>query len=230
MIVSNQLQKLPVVNFDTNIEIKRINKHGSLLGDCKRSLIVGPSGCGKTNALISLLTHPNGLRFTNIYLYSKTLFQPKYAYLRAVLAPLKYIGYYEYENSNDIIHPRDVKDFSVIVFDDVICSEQSPIREHFSYGRHKKIDCFYLCQTYSSISRQLIRDNSNFILVFRQNNQNLKHIFDDHINDGEMTFQTFKNICSQCWKEPFGFLCINKDETKNSGRYRQGFDRFIQVP
>nr|CAI5858716.1 unnamed protein product [Callosobruchus analis] len=39
--------------------------------------------------MISLITHPNGLRFSNVYLYCKSPYQPKYQYLRNVLQPLK---------------------------------------------------------------------------------------------------------------------------------------------
>ena len=38
-----------------------------------RAVICGPSGYGKTNVLLSLLESPNGLRFENVYVYSKSL-------------------------------------------------------------------------------------------------------------------------------------------------------------
>nr|CAI5864403.1 unnamed protein product [Callosobruchus analis] len=60
--------------------------NGSLFGgESKRALIVGASGSGKTNIMIILITHPNGLRFSNVYIYCKSPHQPKYQYLRKVL-------------------------------------------------------------------------------------------------------------------------------------------------
>nr|CAI5864651.1 unnamed protein product [Callosobruchus analis] len=70
-------------------------KHGSLFGgESKRALIVGSSGSGKTNIMIILILHPNGLRFSNVYIYCKLPCQPKYQYLRKVLEPLREIGYF----------------------------------------------------------------------------------------------------------------------------------------
>lgn len=55
-------------------------RHGPLLPNSIRSLVCGPSGCGKTNVVINLLQSPNGLCFENVYIYSKSLHQPKYRY------------------------------------------------------------------------------------------------------------------------------------------------------
>ena len=48
-------------------------------------------------------------------------------------------------------------------------------------GRHNNIDSFYLCQTYSHIPKQLLRDNANMIMLFKQDELNLKHVFSDHV-------------------------------------------------
>ncbi|KYN29961.1 hypothetical protein ALC57_00577 [Trachymyrmex cornetzi] len=60
-------------------------KHGEMLPNTIRAIICGPSNCGKTNVLISLLESPNGVRFENVYVYSKSLQQPKYQYLENFL-------------------------------------------------------------------------------------------------------------------------------------------------
>lgn len=224
-----QNYSLPIVNHDSKLTTKLYHKHSALLGKgCKRGLIVGRSGCGKTNIAISLLLHPNGLRFENVYLYSKSLNQPKYDYLRKVLKPIKEIGYYEYEDASKLVKPSDCKTNSVILFDDVVCENQSVIRDYFCFGRHQNIDCFYLCQTYSSVPKQLIRDNANLIVIFNQDKTNLKHIYDDHVNV-DMSFDQFKDLCSYCWMVNYGCLIIDKESELNSGRYRKGFDCFIKL-
>lgn len=229
MKIEAHSQKLPVKNHDGCSSGKKFQKHSDLLSyGCKRALIVGSSGCGKTNAMISLLEHPNGLRFGDVYLYSKTLHQEKYEYLRKLLTPLTEIGYHEYSAGDDIIPPKEAAENSVIIFDDVVCDSQSIIREYFSFGRHRNIDCFYLCQTYSSIPKQLVRDNSNFLILFKQDYTNLKHVYDDHVNI-DMSIDKFKEICSYCWRNPHGFLVINKDCDVNGGRYREGFDNLISI-
>lgn len=226
MRIEKQKISLPVVNHD-DVSVNSFKKHGPLLGGLsKRGIIIGVSGSGKTNVIITLLEHPNGLRFENVYVYSKSLYQSKYEYLKQLLEPIEEIGYYEYQDGNDVIPPSEIKPNSVIIFDDVVCSSQSIIRDYFCFGRHKNTDCFYLCQTYSSIPKQLIRDNSNFIVVFKQDTTNLKHIYDDHVNV-DMSFQKFKDMCSTCWKDKYGFLVIDKDCSLTNGRYRKGFDAFI---
>lgn len=201
-------------------------RHGHLLPSTIRGLIIGPSNCGKTNVMISLLTHQHGLRFANVYLYSKSLYQPKYQYLRNVLTPIKGLGFYTFNNNADIMEPSKAQPNSIFVFDDVICEKQDVIRAFFSMGRHRNVDCFYLAQTYSRVPKQLIRDNANFIVIFKQDEMNLHHIFSDHVSP-DIPFKQFQEICAKCWNEKYGFLVIDKDRDIEEGRYRKGFDCFI---
>lgn len=101
-----------------------------------RALIVGPSNCGKTNVMISLLEHPNGVKSRNIYIYSKSLHQPKYEYLKRLIAPVVGLGYYTYSDNSDVIPPEEAKHNFVFVFDDVACGKQDIIRSYFCMGRH----------------------------------------------------------------------------------------------
>lgn len=75
---------LPIRNVDKFLtETKEMRlKHNSLFPNSIRCIICGPSNCGKTNVIISLLENPNGLRFENVYIYSKSIYQPKYKYLK----------------------------------------------------------------------------------------------------------------------------------------------------
>lgn len=151
-------------------------KHGVLLPNTIRCLICGPSNCGKSNVMLSLLFNTNGLKFENIYIYSKSLYQPKYQFLEKILRKVKGIKYYAFKENDDVIHVEEVKKNSVFIFDDIACSNQHKIREYFSMGRHNGIDSFYLCQTYTRIPKHLIRDNANLIIMFKQDDLNLKHV------------------------------------------------------
>lgn len=215
---------LTVNNHDIN-KIEDI-KHSKLLPSTIRCIISGPSNCGKTNTMLSLLEHPNGLKFENVYVYSKSLYQPKYIYLEKLLKPIKGLGYYAFDNGEQIISPSDAKGHSIFIFDDVSCDKQDVIREYFSMGRHNNIDSFYLCQTYAKIPKHLIRDNANVLILFKQDDLNLHHVYSDHIGT-DMSFENFKSICSYCWRKPFGFLCIFKDFKIDDGRYRLCFDNYI---
>lgn len=129
---------------------------------------------------------------------------------------------------SQILPPKTAEKNSIIIFDDVSCDSQSIIRDYFCFGRHRHIDCFYLCQTYSSIPKQLIRDNANFIVIFPQDNTNLTHIYHDHVNV-DMTFEQFRSLCVESWKDKYGFLVIDKDNEINAGRYRKGFDCYLNI-
>lgn len=229
MKVEKQSFSLPVTNYDVVNNGNVFKKHGHIFGgNSKRGLIVGPSDCGKTNIILALLLHENGLRFQNIYLYSKSLYQWKYKYLRTIMEPLIEIGYNEFNDGEDIISPEQIEPYSIIIFDDVVSCNQDVVKSYFSFGRHNNTDCFYLCQTYSSIPKQLIRDNANLLIIFKQDITNLKHIFQDHVSV-DISFDKFKEICGLCWQDNYGFLVIDKDCSLSDGRYRKGFDHFIRL-
>nr|DAC81440.1 TPA_asm: FtsK [Spodoptera moth adintovirus 1] len=201
-------------------------RHSELLPNSVRCIICGPSNCGKTNLLISLLLHENGLRFRNVYIYSKTLYQPKYIFLEKVLQRVSGVTFQKYQENEEILRVQDAKPDSVIIFDDVACENQNNMRDYFAMGRHKYIDCFYLNQTYSKIPKQLIRDNANLIILFKQDEINLKHIYEEHVNT-DMSWVQFREMCSKIWNDPFSFVVINKDCSKNKGCYRNKFDTFV---
>ncbi|KAL7287168.1 hypothetical protein TKK_0018602 [Trichogramma kaykai] len=207
MEFSKQPLKLPVGNFDIVEEKKKDRRHGDLLPDSIRAVFCGPSNCGKTNCLLALITHPNGLRFENVYVYSKSLNQPN-----------------EHET---VLSPDEALPNSLMIFDDVACEKQDNVRAYFCMGRHKNVDSFYLCQSYAHVPKHLVRDNVNLLVIFRQDDVNLRHIYNDHVNT-DMSYPVFKELCASCWNsDHHSFLVIDKDRAGvNMGRYRKGFDNF----
>jgi len=227
MDFEEQSLRLPVANFDGVVEQDRREKrHGELLPNSIRAVFCGPSNCGKTNTLLSLITHPNGLRFNNIYVYSKSLNQPKYKFLEKMLKPIDGVQYFPFSEHETVISPDNTLPNSIMIFDDIATEKQDNVRAFFCMGRHKDVDSFYLCQSYARIPKHLVRDNVNLLAIFRQDDVNLKHIYDDHVNS-DMTITQFKEICSRCWKDDkYGFIVIDRDRPINEGRYRKGFDGF----
>lgn len=222
-----QRDTLEVHNIKTeNVEHRA--KHSTLLPDTIRCIMCGPSNCGKTNVMLNLLLHENGLKFKNIYLYSKTAFQPKYCFLKQVMKRVPEAKLFVFNDNEDVIPPSDALRHTIMIFDDVICENQNNIRNYFTMGRHKQIDCFYLSQTYSKVPKQLIRDNANLLIIFKQDETNLKHIYNEHVTT-DIDWFKFKKLCSSTWRDKFSFLLINKDCDMNKGRYRKGFDTFIHI-
>lgn len=207
-------------------------RHGDLFPNNVRMIISGSSGSGKSNLILSLILDGNGLRFENIYIYCKTLDQDKYKYLEEVLRAIKDIGYYAFNMSNTVLTPDQMKENSIVIFDDVIsCSSinRDIVQNIFTLGRHRCIDVVYLVQTYTKLSKHLIRDNCNFVILFRQDDTNLKHVFSDTGSNADMSFNEFKSFCLECWREPFGFACISLEHPKDNGRYRKKFDQYLKL-
>ena len=48
--------------------------------------------------------------------------------------------------------------------------------------------------------------------------------------NADMSFDKFKQVCGQAWREKYGFLVIMKDQAMKDGRYRIGFDKFVLIP
>lgn len=234
MKFARQHQTLKVDNSDLKTGVgnendTNVRRHSVLLPDSIRCLVVGPSNCGKTNVMVALLEQSNGLKFENVYIYSKSLHQPKYEYLKRLLSMVKGINLYTFSNNCDVIQPEDAKPNSVFIFDDVACGKQENIRSYFSMGRHNAIDSFYLCQTYTRIPKHLIRDNANFLVIFKQDVMNIKNIYNNHVGS-DMTFDKFLKMCSKCWKNnKYGFLVVDMESPIDAGRYRKGFDVFIGI-
>lgn len=204
-------------------------KNSMLLPESVRAIICGPSGCGKTNIMLTLLFEANGLKFKNVYVYSKSLFQPKYKLLADAIARVPGMGYFPYSENETVIDPADALEHSVFIFDDVACEKQDKIRAYFCMSRHKHISSLLANQSYASIPKHLVRDNASMLVLFRQDDMNLRHIYDDHVTT-DMKFEEFKAICSLCWeKGKYGVLVIVKDNDLCNGRYRRGFDEFISL-
>ncbi|KAE9526188.1 hypothetical protein AGLY_013819 [Aphis glycines] len=220
--------KLTVENVDPPTSLQNF-KHGALLPNTIRALIVGPSNCEKTNLIFTLLTHINGVRFHNVYIYSKTLDQPKYKLLSEILSDIDGIKLFTFYENEQVIEPEKALPNSVFIFDDIITENQKIARTYFSRGRHNLIDVFYLAQSYSKVPKQLLRDNANFIVLFKQDETNLKHVYNEHCS-GDMSYSEFKDFCTSCWRAGrFEFIVINKDSERDNGRYRHGFDTFVVI-
>ena len=226
-----KLIKQPTIIKNINLDRAKANEfkfHSIILPNILLAIVCGRTGCGKTNAFINLIISHNGLKFKNLYIFSKFLYQSKYQFLKRVIKALKCIGLFLFSNNVDVTSLEEAKPFSVFVFDDVSCENQNIIRDYFSRGRHKFINCFYLSQTYLKIPKQLIRDNANFLIIFSQDERNLKHIYNEHVNS-DMSFKEFLKMCHLCWVEKHGFLSIAKDFPLLQGRYRKGLSTYIQL-
>lgn len=234
MRFDKQRLEIPVRNNDKHAgtSASMPKRHSDLLPNNVRCIIAGPSGCGKTNVLLTLIENANGLKFENIYIYCKTLDQDKYKYLSDILWSIKDIGFYTFTSSENVLEPSQMKKNSLVVFDDVINDSginRDVVRNIFTLGRHRSIDVVYLVQSYTKLNKHLIRDNCNFVILFRQDDMNLKHVYNDFGVNADMNFTEFKQFCLNCWREPYGFACISLEHARDSGRYRKNFEQYLNL-
>lgn len=228
--------EIPVRNCDAhtrannNTPIEK--RHNELFPNNLRCIIAGPSGCGKTNVLISLIQDSNGLKFEHVYIYSKTLDQEKYRYLNELLKPIKGLGFYTFSSSDNVLDSSQMGKNSIVVFDDVLTDRginRTIVQNIFTLGRHRCIDVIYLVQSYTKLDKHLIRDNCNFVILFRQDDMNLKHVYNDFGVNSDMQFNDFREFCLNCWREPYGFACISLEHPLKSGRYRKNFEQYLEI-
>jgi hypothetical protein len=132
-----------------------------------------------------------------------------------------------FETSADVPDPRDLSrdKKNLMIFDDLQLEKQSRCEAYYIRGRHSNVDCFYLAQNYFKLPRQTVRENSNFICLFPQDQKNVQHIYNDHAST-DMTIEEFRTLCKTAWELPHGFVVIDLSSPKNNGKYRSGLDCF----
>ena len=134
-----------------------------------------------------------------------------------------------FEDGSEVPDPRELDSGrkNLMIFDDLMLSKQNKCEDYYVRGRHSNVDCFYLCQNYFRLPRQTIRENANFICLFRQDARNLQQIHRDYCTG--LTMEQFRILCDHCWDEPHGFVTIDLTSPKTDGRYRCKLDEFYRV-
>ena len=182
------------------------------------------------------------LDYSSVYIYSSTLYQPSYEYLKEYYEEIENMIKKKFNINTKIAHfiaAEDDEEFKnpseldpstnhVMVFDDVMLKDQTKIKEYFCMGRHSNINVFYLVQSLHKIPKQCIRDNANIFILFHQDQKTLKYFHGTHIS-ADMDFTEFKKFCDAAWSVKHGSVVINKWEAPYCGRYISNYSE-IHVP
>lgn len=218
---------IKIIFFPSLEDEQNKKKNGEIIPDSARCLIIGGAGVGKTNLLLNLLIDPAGLSFTKVYLYSKTLEQKKYKFLDEVINGIDGVTFETFSSNDEVIDPENIEEDAILIIDDASLENQNIIKKHFTVARHKKTSIFYIAHTYSLISKQIIRDNANMIILFPMDLCNLKHVWSDHCYS-DFDFQTFQKMCNKVWKEKkYNFLVIFCEKKACEGKYCKNFHDHI---
>ena len=133
-----------------------------------------------------------------------------------------------FENCSSIPDPAElnVKDKNLLILDDCFLGPQNKAEAYYTRGRQNNCDTFYISQSYFQLPRHVVRENSNFIILFSQDAKNLQHIYADHC-EGDMSLEEFKGFCRTVWEEcPHQFVTIDLTSKKLEGKYRQNLHCF----
>ena len=208
------------------LKFKGKSKNNDIFPLPLRCLILGSSGCGKTTLIWNLITK-NWIPYKKLYIFSKSIDQLVYTELKKMYESIEEdlneeITFF-YDNCEDIVSVDDCDSNSLIIFDDCILEKQSPIKEYFVRGRHKNISCIYLSQCFTLVDVKAIRNNLNYLCVFKQNQHYTRMIYDNFIGS-DMTLNDFKTMCDRCWERDYVFLSIDLTRKVNDGRYKCMFE------
>ena len=177
------------------------------------TLIVGPSFCFKTHLLL------NKLQLIRLSDSEKQIhiFTGSPEHYKDVGMKLDVWDLVVEEDLGD----KSIQDFQncCVVFDDMLDSNQKLIDPFFTRGRHKSCDVYYLSQSYFEVPKRTIRNNSNIIILFQQTLNDVEHIYRD-IAGFDMSYDEFKSLCREAWKEKLNYLLINRLEDKNESKYQ----------
>ena len=166
-----------------------------------RTLIVGPCFCGKTylmmnKILLSELENPD----REIKIITRSPNQHSQNEQTKGLYP-------NYTTSQEISTIDDYKD-CVVIFDDMLDSNQRELCPFFTRGRHENISVYYLSQRYFELPL-IIRDNSNIIILFKQTAKTVQNLYND-IAGFDMNYNEFKDLCREAWNKKYSYLKINR--------------------
>src|SRR5271163_3493394 len=131
-------------------------------------VIAGSTGCGKTNLIVDLLK-TGKINYIDVYIYTTTLYQPAYQHLKEYYGNIERMIRYQTNKTvkiahfldpdEEIINPEtlDKNNNHIMVFDDVMLEDQTPIKDYFCRGRHNNVNVFYLVQSLHRIPKHCIR-------------------------------------------------------------------------
>ena len=81
----------------------------------------------------------------------------------------------------------------------------------FTRGRHEDLDVYYISQSYLTLPRQSIRNNSDRLILLKQTLTDVQSMYYD-IGAYDMNYDEINQMCHKAWSERFNYLCI--DTTK----------------
>ena len=212
-------------NYDNNNYTNNIitnDNNDNIDKNCNRTLIVGPSFCGKTHLLLNKLQLIRLYdKEKQIHIITRSPGQYSEAALRHTNTEIEDTeGQQSCISVDEDLEDRTIQDSQncCVVFDDMLDTSQKLLDPFFTRGRHNDLDVYYLSQSYFDLPKRTIRNNSNIIILFQQTLKDVQHINTD-IAGFDMSYDEFKSLCKEAWRDKYNYLLINRLEDKNGKKY-----------
>ena len=205
---NNQIDNNQIDDDNENHNNQIDDNNNQIDNDCNRTLIVGPSFCGKTHLFLNklqLIRLDDNTR--KIHIITRSPEQNSNIEIEQVKV-------------EEDLEDKSIQDFQncCVVFDDMLDTSQKLIDPFFTRGRYNDLDVYYLSQSYSDLPKRTIRNNSNIIILFQQTLKDVEHIYRD-IAGFDMSYDEFRSLCKEAWRDKYNYLLINRLEDKNGSKY-----------
>ena len=131
---------MEIIDYSKEFNVSSGGLHSILFPKNIYAVIAGSTGCGKTNLMINLLRKARLLNYDHVYVYSSTLHQPAYEYLRQFYRDLERLIFdnenhvvkiaHFFDADTEIMNPSelDMNKNHIMIFDDVMNHDQSVIK------------------------------------------------------------------------------------------------------
>ena len=237
-----------IKNYTQPEEFAYADQHPLLPKHPFRLLITGPSGCGKTNLLLNFIY--DWLKFDNLYVCAKDIFEPKYSSLQETytqfndieeddILNLKKVKKVDKEKFLEMFHKfkketlftSELSDFitvdeldpsvkNLVVFDDCVTEKKQKVIEDL-FIRGRKKNASIIYISQSYYSTPInIRKNCNYFIFFQLQPREVKQILREI--DGSLTSGEFNSMYKTCVTKPHDFFML--DLVNPEMRYRKCFD------
>jgi len=125
---------------------------------------------------------------------------------------------------------------SLIIFDDMFGNKdlyssnaKNPVSRFAILHRHKLSSIIYCLQGFKNGLPLQIRNNLSLLILFANKNVKMKEEIADEFLGSFVTRQQFIEMWDKATEIPHNFFCCDFDEKDKNKKFRQNFDKFIQI-
>ena len=87
----------------------------------------------------------------------------------------------------------------------LLSKQESNIDLFFTRGRHKNIYIYYIFQSYFPLPKNIIRDNTNMIVLFKQTLSGIIILIHD-IAGLDINLEEWKEFCRKAWENEYDYF------------------------